>query len=102
MLSRSVIAACGFLLTLALATPAAHAGPLSEAERKQDPRLEKRVTLLAPRRYYLGELLETLSEQTGVSLSASDRDGAAGELVLVRLQDVPLFEVMNALWSLVS
>lgn len=102
MFSRIVTVLCGLTLMLWVLAPAAHGGPLSAAERRHDPRLAKRVTLLTPRVYYLGELLETLSEQAGVSLSAGDRDGAASELVLVRLKDVPLADVMNVLWSLVS
>lgn len=100
---RVLFGASILLVAFLLFTPAfSFADALSEDERKEDTRLEKPVTLLKPGHLYLGELLEELSRQTGVALSAGDRDAAAGEKVIVRLQNVPLGDVMEALWSLFS
>lgn len=100
-MQRYCFAACCLLL-LGLLSTSAQAAPLSEEQIKEDPRLQKRVTLLGTHGYYLGELLETVSEQTGVSLTAGDRDSAGGELIYVRLHNIPLGDLVNALWSLVS
>jgi len=73
--------------------------PLTDKMRQEDSRLDKPVTLIAPR-IYVGELLERLSEQMGVRLTAGEKDGAADDQVMVLLKDVPLGDAMNALWSL--
>ncbi len=77
------------------------AAPLSDILRRQDPRLEKTVTLISSR-IYLGELLERFSEQTGATISADEESGAADVQVTVSLRRVPLADAMDALWSLVS
>src|SRR5687767_14386542 len=69
--------------------------------RREDSRLEKPVTV-ALERARVGELLKALSEQTKVPLSASDKDGAADPVLRVDLRAVPLFEALDALWSLLS
>ena len=74
---------------------------VGSAIRQQDPRLEKTVTLVSPR-IYVGELMENLSKQSGVAVSADEEDGAADVQVAVSLRHVPLADAMNALWSLVS
>ena len=69
--------------------------------RKEDPDLEKRVSVDKPF-VYMGELLELLCEQTGVAISASDADGAAGEELTAVLEGMPLADVMDSLVSLLS
>jgi hypothetical protein len=88
------------LVALCIAT-CSYGDTLTEAMRKEDPRLEQRVILSAPR-VYSGELLERLSALTGVSLSAGERDGAADAQLSVFLRDVPLADALDALWSLLS
>ena len=77
------------------------AAPLSDTLRRQDPRLEKTVTLTSSR-ICLGELMEDLSKQSGVTVSADEENGAADVQVTVSLRRVPLADAMDALWSLVS
>lgn len=106
---------CSSLLTVAVradAPAAASAAPaqaapkpspfaLTEEMRRQDPRLQKRVTLVSPR-VHIGELMEHLARQSGVAVAASDATGAGDAEVTVALHDVPLGDAMDALWSLVS
>lgn len=86
-----------------LLTPqAVSAAPLSALARSQDARLEKHVTLSASR-IYIPDLLERLTEQSGVPLLCSEEnDGSRDERVSVFLKDVPLADVMNGLYSLLS
>jgi len=93
-------AVCLLLWVVLLPVPCA-AAPLSDTLRRQDPRLEKTVTLISPR-IYMGELLERFSEQTGAAISADEESGAADIQVTVSLRRVPLADAMDALWSLVS
>ncbi len=65
----------------------------------EDARLAQRVTFTHPR-LYTGELLDALSKQTGVELSANDEDGAAGMPLCVSLSGLTLRETMDALLSL--
>ena len=51
---------------------------------------------------YSGQLMEELTRQTGVSLTVTDRDGGAGEPLVVSLRNVPLCKVLESYWSLVS
>lgn len=67
--------------------------------RTEDARLAQRVTFTHPR-LYTGELLDALSKQTGVELSANDEDGAAGMPLCVSLSGLTLRETMDALLSL--
>ncbi len=69
--------------------------------RKEDKRLEQVVSADRPW-VYLGELLEALSEQSGVSVTASDADGAAGEEMTAVLEAMPLADVMDNLTALLS
>ncbi len=94
----AVIATCA-LLDLA---PPSWARPISKSWRRQDPRLEQRVTVAAPR-LYVGDLLARLSSLSGVSIETGRlRDGTADERVTARLRECPLAEAMDALWSLLS
>jgi len=77
------------------------AADLPDAMRQADPRLEKRVTLVAAH-LPIGELLEVLSQRSGVALTANDRTEAGDTEVTVALHQAPLADAMNALWSLVS
>lgn len=80
--------------------PAAEASSGSWREwQTEDARLAQRVTFTHPR-LYTGELLEALSKQTGIELSASDEDGAAGMPICTSLNGLTLRETMDALLSL--
>src|SRR5437867_123663 len=89
----------GIVLLAVLWPVAARADTLTDAMRKEDPRLEQRVSL-ATSRIPVGALLEKLSAQTGVRITADDRQGAGDDEVAVFLHDVPLATAMDALWSL--
>jgi hypothetical protein len=87
-----------------LIPPATPAGcqPVTASRRKDDPRLERPVTVLRAR-VRVGELLDRLSTYSGVALSAGDRgDGASDPEVAVFAEKVRLGDLMNAIWSLVS
>lgn len=77
------------------------AAPILAPVRQQDPRLEKPVSCVASH-IYIGELVETLSKQSGVPMAADEAGGAADVDVTVSLDHVPLGDAMKALWSLVS
>jgi hypothetical protein len=89
------------ILLGALWTAKGQAAPIDAQRRAEDRRLETPVTLIAPH-IYLGELLEKLSVQAGVAVRADNRDEASGAQLAVCLDRVPLGDVLNALWSLVS
>jgi hypothetical protein len=85
-----------------LAAAPARCDDLKASEARQDPRLEKRVTIAEPR-VCLGDLLEKLAAQTGVSLSAGDRGDDAGDPeVTAFVTGARLRDLMSAVWSLVS
>jgi len=69
--------------------------------RKADARLQTRVTLRSPH-ILMGELLERLSKQSGVTLTTDTWSAAGSDSVTVSLRDVPLADAMNTLWSLFS
>lgn len=71
------------------------------ATRKDDPRLQTPVTLVAPR-IYIADLLEKLSAQSHVAITCGLQDGAGDSPVCVRLKEVPLGDALDALWSLVG
>lgn len=80
----------------------ASADPISKSMRREDSRLERRVTLTAAS-IQVGELLERLTQSTGVSLLAGyERDGTADEKVSVFIRNVPLGNLMDGLYSLLS
>jgi hypothetical protein len=74
---------------------------LTDAMRKDDPRLNAPLTLQI-RSTTVGELLERLAAQTEVPLSAGERDGSADVAVAVFCKETPLYRVLNGLWSLMS
>ena len=74
-------------------------GSLTAADRSDDPRLERKVTVNS-HRILLGRLLAHISAQTGVTLRIDERDNLSGIPVLVVVKDLPLGDAMNSLWSL--
>ncbi len=89
------------LLLIAWPAMAGHCDSMDAQLRAEDKRLETQVTLTASP-IYLGELLERLSAQTGVELSADNRDEASGMKIAIVVDKQPLGVVLDALWSLVS
>ena len=66
-----------------------------------DARLAKTIT--ASYRYVcIGELLDTVTQQTGVDFAASDRDGAAAEMIAIYAKELPASEMMQSLVALLS
>ena len=75
---------------------------LIDAEtRASDARLDTNVNFDADR-MCLGEVLEKVSVQTGVSVSIPAEDSNSGIPITCHLKNTPLSSVMNAIWSLVS
>ncbi|MCC6729917.1 MAG: hypothetical protein IT208_11330 [Chthonomonadales bacterium] len=74
---------------------------ITEAMRREDPRLEKPVTL-SERLIVVGDALVRLGEQAGVALSAGERDGAADVSLALFRRDQPLARILNGIWSLLS
>jgi len=100
MLKRLCGTALGLLLISLLAHPS-RADEVTATMRKADTRLQTRVTLRSPH-ILMGELLERLSKQSGVTLTADTWSAAGSDSVTVSLRDVPLADAMNTLWSLFS
>jgi hypothetical protein len=69
--------------------------------RAADARLNTPINLPAAR-LYVGELLEQLSRQTGVSLQMNTQEEASGVLLLVCLNKITLGDALDALWSTVT
>jgi hypothetical protein len=90
-----------FVLLSASSAGAARSDALPEEMIREDTRLSKPVTISSPR-IFVADLVESLSKQTGVPLSVGSKDGSGDERICVHLQDVPLSDAMNALWSLFS
>ena len=100
MLKRFCGAALGLCLVSLLA-PACRADEVTAAMRKADVRLQTRITLISPR-ILIGEMLERLSKQSSVTLTADAWSTTGSDSVAVSFRDVPLADAMNALWSLFS
>ena len=93
---------CMFVLALLLLPPfAVRSETITAAMRAEDKRLDMPITLNEPR-ISIGELLQKLSDQTGINLQADPREGASGRKVFVCCDHQPLGDVMDALWSLLS
>jgi hypothetical protein len=76
------------------------AAPLPQTAGKEDARLTRKVTVHADR-IYVGELLEQLGKAADVSVSASkNTPGAADQMVTIYAANVPLDDVMDALYGL--
>ncbi len=76
-------------------------GAISREMRTADPRLETRIALSEPR-IRLGKLLEKIAKATGVQISADAKDGTGDVYVQAYCTELPLADVMNGLWALVS
>ena len=100
MLKRLFFASLGLLLIFLFA-PASRADEVTAAMCKADTRLQTRVSIRSPH-ILIGELLERLSKQSGVTLTADDWSTVGSDSVTVSLHDVPLSDAMNAVWSLFS
>ena len=74
---------------------------LDARARAADPRLEVPLTFDADR-MYLGEILEKVSAQTGVSVSIPPKELESGIQITCHLKEVPLADFMNSVWSLVG
>ena len=75
--------------------------PIDRKMRQADVRLNAPVSLSADR-MYLGELLENLSAKTHVALSIDENESFSGVPITCDLKQLPLADVMNALWSLLG
>ena len=100
MRTRIVTFVCLGILVGLLSRPG-RASIVAAKDRANDKRLETRVTISAPS-IDLGQLLEKLSIQTGVNLSAQEDEPGSGIRLCVFLRNVPLGDAMNAVWSLLS
>lgn len=89
------------LFLFSLLSTTSRADEVTATMRKADTRLETRVTLHSPH-ILIGELLERLSQQSGVPLVADDWSTVGSDSVTVSLRNVPLADAMNAVWSLFS
>jgi hypothetical protein len=79
-----------------------HAPPILDARaRSADPRLNLPLNFDADR-MYLGEVLEKVSAQTGVSLSIPPEDPESGIPIICHVKKIPLADFMNSVWSLVG
>lgn len=74
---------------------------LTEAMLLEDPRLSQKVVFSSPD-ISLCRLLEEISRVTNTEFSIDSEGGASGTYVLVRFQNLTVFEAMNSLWSAVS
>lgn len=74
---------------------------ISASEIAKDKALQSLVTVRQAD-IFVGELLDELSLQSGVNISASEKDSASGEYVQVRIVKIPLYKAMNAVCSLFS
>lgn len=92
---------CGWFLLTSLPAPASEQDTITEALRKEDSRLQTRVSLTVSR-IYIGDLIERLAVQSHVALTCGIQDTASDDPICVRLQDTPLADVLDSLWSLVS
>lgn len=90
-----------FFLTPVLGQAPPSESPVNLKMRQIDARLNAPVTFHADR-MYLGELMEALSLQTQVVLTIDDADSFSGVRITCDLKQIPLADVMNALWSLVG
>lgn len=75
--------------------------PITTRDLRADERLAQKVTVLGPRKF-VGEVLEVLSERTGLSITPHDVSGAADPRLLVWVKAQPAWKTMSALASLFS
>ena len=77
------------------------ASDITPKMRMEDPRLEKRITVVG-KGTYLAELLSTITREGDVEVVIDERDELSGTRVSLSVNSVPLSDVLNAIWSLVS
>jgi hypothetical protein len=94
---RSLSAMCALASVQALVS----ADSLGAAQLRTDARLERRLSIAEPR-IYIGDLLRRLSKETGIDIAADENDGASDIEIAAFLNQAPIGEVMNSVWSLVS
>ncbi len=95
----AVLSCCLALLLQQPGAPPPHT--ITADMRREDVRLEQRITVSAAR-IQIGDLLERVSKATGVSIRAEEKDGASDPEVSVFLRGLPVADAMDSLWSLVS
>lgn len=88
-------------LLFILSRPAFSEEPITREMRREDARLEQKVSLILSQTS-IGELLQSLSTRSGVIIEANETDHAGDVPVSIFIKDVPLADVLNAVWSLVS
>ncbi len=98
---KKLFCAVFVLFLISIVSTSCRADEVTAAMRQADTRLQTRVTIRSPH-ILIGELLERLSKQSGVTLTADDWSTVGSDSVTVSLHDVPLSDAMNALWSLFS
>jgi hypothetical protein len=96
-MNRTLANWIGTLLAILFAVPGNCDG-IDAKMRTEDARLNTKINLPAAQ-LYVGELLERLSTQTGVSLQMNTQEEASGVLLLVCLNKVTLGEALDAVWS---
>jgi hypothetical protein len=90
-----------FLLCLFPMTAASQSLPSSPIPPMKDDRLARKVTV-ERWKVYTGEILEEVSRQTGVKLTARETDGASGQAIAVYVHGMPLADFMENIASLLS
>lgn len=79
----------------------AKADSITDSMRKEDPRLNALVTLTEPR-IRVGQLLEKLTKEHAIDVSADEHDGASDVLIVMVARKAPIAAVLDAIWSLLS
>ena len=87
-------------LTLCESAPAL-CDTITPTMRMQDARLNQTISINAPS-ITLGELLAKYSEQTGVRIHTDERDPLSGLRLCVACDKMPLGDMLDSLWSLLS
>jgi hypothetical protein len=68
---------------------------------ESDINLKKKIKL--PFDYYfIGEILEEVAKQSGVSVRCDNRDGSSNQEIVASFKEITLEEVMQSIWSLMS
>src|SRR5438067_6881375 len=103
MRRRLLVCLAALALVPALSCPARCQTPpnITPEMRRDDPRLGQRVTI-SKRRIYLGDLAEYLTHETDIPIACGQRDGSADLQLAVHCRDLPLADILDAIWSTVS
>ena len=67
----------------------------------EDSRLKQKVSI-SSERIYLKDFLSELSDKTSVSIRCNEEDMASAIPLTVNFEEVPLYQVLDSLWSLTS